>query len=101
MLIGVTTLHIILVVSITGKFFYKYHIQGKKKEDVLPLVNASVHKDYLFAFSQQECHIIKYQNRRNPQKGLEKIVQKVVTDKKMTRGEGIERDGKFYIFMLV
>ncbi len=50
-LVCITTLNTILVISINDKRFYKYFIGGKRKEEVLPLVNASLYGDYLFAFS--------------------------------------------------
>jgi hypothetical protein len=60
----------------------------------------SAYKEYFFAFSEQECHICRYANASKC-KGLEKLIQKGVTDKKITKGEGIEKDGKFYVFLIV
>jgi hypothetical protein len=100
-LIGVTTLNVILVISISKRQFYKYRMEGRRKDEVLPLVNASVYGDYLFAFSQQQCHVCRYQNQRGEKKTLERLIQKVVTERRIARGEGVEREGKFYAFLLV
>lgn len=99
-LVGVTTLNIVLLISIPDKIFFKYRIESRRGEVACRMVNVSIYKEFFFAFSEQECHICKFQGQRNS-RGLERIVQKTVTDKRITKGQGVEREGKFYIFLII
>lgn len=43
-LVGVTTLNIVLVISIPDKIFYKYRIEGRRGEPARRIVNVSIHR---------------------------------------------------------